>query len=909
MNQHTSAWKRPVIGLWNRFLVNQTALLISLLLVGIIGIWGLLANAVQHENQQFRTLLQHQVRAGLNEQSRSVGKVLVDYAVWNELADKVNREHPDFTWLSANLTPSIYTNMDIDAALLIDPARRQIDYAIMYGRKLAAPRQAMQLSAATWRWIDAAMRTPGQKARLTSVAYQDPQDSLHGRQLLLLAIQPVENERGEIPRQHGKLMLFARVFDPPLLQNMSGSYLLETPRIIFSPERAPARMSLPISGLDGQPVAWFSWGFTPPGDALLARLMPGVIILCLILFVLGSLLGQQARRLQEAEGDTLGRLRRQGFTLRSIVEQSDGQKPSLSCLQDLCQQIVGTLNADWGCIWRFDADRQMLRCIAAANPQGPCPLDSVDIPVNPDYLHRLQAGRYLVMDDRASTDLPPLSLSAYPGQEQRSQLDAAVRVGQQMHGILTVAGTHPRVWTQDAVNFIASAADALALMSETSARQEAEGELTHLFYHDRVTGLPNGHKLRQHLDVLTSLPHSHAGACILVVLSNLATVIEAYGSSVGAQVIARLAARLDDETRAGEMAARMGDTRFGLWLNGKSEAELGSRLDHLQQRLSEPLAIDGLSVHPRFLIGASLFPGDGDDADSLLRQAGSAIQHASQLSRQSWVRFNSGLNDELVQKHRLQMALREALDLAQLHLHYQPFVALDTGRVMGAEALLRWTHPEHGAISPAVFIPLAEEDEALINALGAWVLEQACAQVGEWRRLYSPALFIAVNVSVRQMETPGFHMLVANALARHRLPADAIELELTESIAASSAPELEYNLSSLQNIGVSLAIDDFGTGYASFSYLRRFPAVRLKVDRQFFDGVPENIQSSNLVRMIVAMGHVMGAQVIGEGVESAEQVAFLKAIGGDFAQGYFFSRPLPPQEMAAVLARAPYPVP
>jgi diguanylate cyclase (GGDEF)-like protein len=903
-----TSWTAPAIRLWNRFLTNPTALLISLLMVGTLGIGGLLANSARQENLEFRSLLQRQVSAGLSEQMFAVGRTLADYAVWDEFNDKVNRADLDMKWLSDNLTPSIYSNMDIDLALLIDPHQRSILYAIKFGQVLPTPNHAFQFSEREWRWLEQAMRIAHKKAQYTAMVHLEEQDGRSNRQLFLVAAHPVENEQGIIPARQGKLLLFAREFDASLLENLSSSYLIRDPRIRFVPERDPSRMSQAVRGLAGTPVAWFSWSFSPPGDALLTRLIPGAATLCLILFGLGYLLGQQARRLQRAQTDTVDRLRRQGSTLRSIVEQPAGEEPGLQHLQDLCWQIAATLGADEVGIWRHDAATGKLGRVAAADAQGGCDFDAGEWVVDADYLQQLEACRYLALNDLADV---PSSLRPELGRQSgvRSRLDATVRVDRQMYGIVSVGCHVPRIWTLDEINFICSTADVLALITETNARQEVEGELSRQFYYDRGTGLPNHHKLRQHLDAVTSQPHPHAGACVLVVLSNLAAAVDAYGGDIGEQLIARIAARLYSETRAGEMASRMGEARFALWLEGGSETELTARLNRLQLDLLVPLQIENRSVHPRFLIGVSLFPGDGYDAKSLLQQAGSAIQHASKLSRQSWVRFNSGLSEERRQKHRLQMELREALERSQLHLHYQPFVDLQTGAVVGAEALLRWDHPEKGAISPGVFIPMAEEDDALINSLGAWVLDRACAQIAQWRREHSPSLFIAVNVSVRQMETAGFRHVVASTLARYGLPTDAIELELTESIAASDAPDLELNLKALQQMGVSLAIDDFGTGYASFGYLRRFPVVRLKIDRQFFEGVPENPQSSNLVKMIVAMSHVMGAQVIGEGVESAEQVAFLKQIGGDFAQGYFFSRPLPPGEMEALLDKAPYAIP
>jgi diguanylate cyclase (GGDEF)-like protein len=910
MAKPISCFTRAVTGQWNRFLANQTALPISMLLAALLGIGGLLLNSARQENLEFRALLQRQVSAGIREQIRSVGRVLIDYAVWNEFAAAANRPVPDVHWLKNNLTPSIYTNQDIDFALLLDPARHEILYAIKYGQLQPAPAHALHLTDATWRWIEGAMRTPHRKAESTAMVNLDVQDGKAGKDLLyLLAIQPVENEQGEIPARNGKLLLFARQFDPPLQAILSSSYLIQTPRIRLTPERDPERMGLPVTGLNGKPVAWLSWGFTPPGDDLMARLLPGATLLCLLLFALGLLLGRQARRLQRTQTETLARLRQQGNTLRSVVERADSSVAGDGHLQTLCEQIAITLGVERVGLWRYDPDGQALSCVAAF-PDARTPADPVAIGDLADYLARLDRSRYLAIADLRQSSLPVWPFEREDGPPVLSRLDATVRVGSRLHGLFSLGCARPRSWTQDEINFICSAADALSLLTEVEARQQVEGEFARLFFYDHATGLPNRHRFRQHLDSEIAPPHPRSGACIVLALDNLTALTGAYGSEAGEQLITGMVHRLELEIRSGEMAARLGEARFALWLEGDGESDLSARINYLQRRLSEPLPVQGAVLHLRLRMGVCLFPGDGHDAESLLQQAGTAmLLHASQLDRSAWMRFNHGMNAALRQTQKLQIDLRAALKSEQLDVHYQPFVELDSGRIVGAEALLRWTHPEQGNISPDVFIPLAEEDSSLINALGAWVLGQACTRVARWRQHYDPSLFIAVNVSVRQMETAGFHQLVAHALMTHGLPPDAIELELTESIAASGAPELEANLRALQEMGVALAIDDFGTGYASFGYLRRFPAVRLKVDRQFFEDVPDNQQRSNLVRMIVAMGHTLGAQIIGEGVETAAQAAFLKEVGGDFAQGYFFSRPLPPEKIEPLLEQQPFALP
>jgi len=878
-----------------------------MMLIGLSGIWILLTNSAHQENREFRVQLQKQIAAGTESQIHSIGKVARDYALWNEFDEKINRPRPDMPWLRANLTASIYENLNVDVALLIDLQQHKILYGIKNGKILNYPYQALTLPDNIWPWLQKAMQQPLRESALTALVSRETEDGRSQSLLYLLAAHPIAAETTNTPSKHNaKILLFARLVDRDLLQQLSRSYNIQQPVVRFAPEDQPTKMSQPIFGLDHQPIAYLTWQITPPGDQLLQLAAPGAITLGTLLLFLGLLLGQQAKRLQHGQESTLRRLEKQGRLLRSIATSSEKQGKSLQDLQNLCQQLSETLVTDRVGIWRHDQDSQKLRCIVGTDTQGKTELQGVEVEASHLYLQELEQQRYVAVDEIDAVNNTE-SFSLYAARNQlHSILDVTVRVGSEVRAIISAECRHRRSWTQDEINFFCSAADGIALLTEANARQAAESELTHLFYYDRITGLPNYQRLRIHLDTLTSARNARPGACVLMDLSNLSSVIDAYNLTFGNQLLSHIARRIESLTRSGEIAASAGEARFALWFEGETEVELTKRLNHLQQALLQPLILDGTTIHPRFQMGVSLFPGDGHNADTLLAHARSALSHAHKLSRQSWVRFNRGMSQTQSEQHRLQMDLREACERGQLHLHYQPIIKLSNNRVIGAEALLRWAHPEKGAIAPDVFIPLAEADDALINSIGAWVLDQACAEIATWRRDFSSSLTMAINVSVKQMETEGFHRVVSATLARYGLPPQAIELEVTESIALSGTTELEVNLNALQQQNIRLAIDDFGTGYASFSYLRRFPVARLKVDRQFFDQVPGNLQRSNLVKTIVSMGHTLGAQVIGEGVEHIEQVEFLKQIGGDYAQGYYFSRPLTPQDMASFLQYSPY---
>jgi len=888
--------------LWRSFLFSPTALVITLLVLGLTGIYGLLTNSARIENREFSILMQHQVAAGTDDLLRNIGKNTRDYAVWDEFALKVNRAKPDLYWVGQTVDPSTHETLEIDLALLLDPSTHQILYGLCDGQRSTNPQTLTQFAERDWQWMQQAVRHPTNQSQVSAKTLSVSCNGHQSRQLYFMTIHPITNHAGATSANHGKLLMFARQGNPQLLREYARSFHLLAPSISYNTPPPGDLTHYPIKAQDGDTVAYLRWGLQSPGDDLLRILTPGATVLCALLLILGLLLGHQAQRQRARQQSTLRRLERQGDALRSIAQTPHGRANDRHGLQKLCQQLAQTLETARVGIWRHDLDSQKLHCIAGSGSYAEEGWTGARIDADPRYLEQIERERYIALDNLSgSTDSSNDFLAYAQLHGINSFLDTTIRAGKQMHGIISAECRHARSWTLDEINFLCSAADAVALLMESSARQAAEVELASLFYYDPVTGLPNSQRLRMHLDTLTAARRAGTGACALMQLGNLSMITEVYGQNCSEHIIKSVAQRIEALARPGEMAARIGETRFALWLEGETEAEITARLNQLDAALRTPIPLNDTLIHPRFQIGVSLFPGDGHDADTLLTQAASALQSARKLNQQSWGRFNSGQSQAHREQQQLKIDLSTALEGRQLHLHYQPFIDLASRQTSGAEALLRWEHPQKGNIPPSVFISLAEEDSKLINAIGAWVLDQACAQIAQWRHQYSANLNMAINVSVKQMETAGFHHLVATTLARHGLTAAAIELELTESIALSSTPELETNLLELQRLGVPLAIDDFGTGYASFSYLLRFPVSKLKIDRQFFEQVPANPQHSNLVKMMVAMGHAMGADVIGEGVEQIEQATFLQQVGGDFAQGYYFSRPLDPNAMERFL--------
>lgn len=337
--------------------------------------------------------------------------------------------------------------------------------------------------------------------------------------------------------------------------------------------------------------------------------------------------------------------------------------------------------------------------------------------------------------------------------------------------------------------------------------------------------------------------------------------------------------------------ARVGGDEFVIVVNGYDDtADLIRFARQILETIAVPFAVANNEYYLGASIGISLFPEDGQDVPTLMRNADSAMYSAKQRGRNNFQFFTAELNEHLLRRFAIEQLLRRALGAGELSLVYQPIVDSRRNRTIGAEALLRWYNIELGDVSPVEFIPVAE-DTGLIMAIGDWVLEHACAQLGEWRRTLEPDLVMAVNLSPRQFDD-GLVARIERCLALSGLAPDALELEITERLLMSDSESVLPMLSALSKMGVRISVDDFGTGYSSLSYLKRFPLHNLKIDRSFVAGLPDHRDSIAITQAVVAMAHSLGMNVTAEGVETEEQAAFLRSIECDKQQGYLFSRPV-----------------
>jgi len=427
--------------------------------------------------------------------------------------------------------------------------------------------------------------------------------------------------------------------------------------------------------------------------------------------------------------------------------------------------------------------------------------------------------------------------------------------------------------------------------------REAQRQLKFLATRDPLTGLYNRAYLTERMRDLfepggsTGTGELASVAVLFVDLDGFKKVNDTAGHEAGDALLCSVAQRLSACIGRDDTLARVGGDEFVIVISAyENTGQLIGFAHRILDMIAVPFAVAGNEYYLGASIGISLFPEDGQDVATLMRNADSAMYHAKQRGRNNFQFFTAELNQHLQRRFMIEQSLRRALAADELSLVYQPIVDSHDGGTIGAEALLRWYNSELGNVSPVEFIPVAE-DSGLIVEIGDWVLTRACEQVAQWRRTLAPDLIVAVNLSPRQFND-GLVARIERCLARSGLEPAALELEITERLLMSDTDTVLPMLNALTALGVRISVDDFGTGYSSLSYLKRFPLHNLKIDRSFVAGLPDHRDSIAITQAVVAMAHSLGMNVTAEGVETAEQAAFLRAIKCDKQQGYFYSRPV-----------------
>ena len=434
----------------------------------------------------------------------------------------------------------------------------------------------------------------------------------------------------------------------------------------------------------------------------------------------------------------------------------------------------------------------------------------------------------------------------------------------------------------------------VAVFSDISAIKDSESELKHLAHHDPLTDLPNRLLFSDRAEQALSSAQTHKRGCALLMLDldHFKMINDSLGHNVGDRLLKAVATRLQALFGPGITLARLGGDEFAVLAESCPQpAQAAALAQRTLDALKEPVLVDGNQLFINASIGISLFPSDALSAEQLLRNADSALFKAKSSGRNGYALYTEELTAHAQQRVEIAFELRRALEQEELRVYYQPVHDLQSSRLVGVEALVRWQHPQRGLVSPAEFIPIAERT-GLIAEIDAWVMQQACRQMCQWQQSGVVLAFVAVNVSSRLFARRELYQQVAQVLHDTGLDPAYLELEVTES-AVMDDPEVALEqMHRLRELGVRLAIDDFGTGYSSLLRLKRLPVQKLKIDQGFVAGLPWDEDDVAIVRVIIALARSMGMQVHAEGIEQAEQAAFLLAQECDLGQGYWFGRPV-----------------
>ncbi len=433
----------------------------------------------------------------------------------------------------------------------------------------------------------------------------------------------------------------------------------------------------------------------------------------------------------------------------------------------------------------------------------------------------------------------------------------------------------------------------------------ANQELTHLALHDMLTGLPNRTLLSDRIQQGIQAVKEQGGcfALMFIDLDGFKPVNDAFGHHMGDQLLREVGLRLREDLRSQDTLARIGGDEFVLMVHLTQPDDAMGLAERQVSLVNRAFTVAEHELKISASIGIALFPGNGTNPQELLMNADAAMYHAKGMGKNGYRFFDVSMNTNARKQLQLLQDLRNALDNAQFRLHYQPKFDALSGVAVGAEALLRWQHPQHGVLLPATFIELAEKT-GLIIPIGEWVLNEACRQMSLWCAQGYESWRIAVNLSALQFCHPGLVASVAAALERHQLPANRLTLEITETTAMSDADASMTVLQQLSDMGVDLSIDDFGTGYSSLMYLKRLPANELKIDRGFVRDLEHDSDDAAIVSAIVALGQALGLRIVAEGVETEAQQRFLTRLGCNSLQGYLLGHPLPADGFMADIQRA-----
>lgn len=525
----------------------------------------------------------------------------------------------------------------------------------------------------------------------------------------------------------------------------------------------------------------------------------------------------------------------------------------------------------------------------------------------PEEIHRIMMKRFeterivKISDTRLLPSMAGKLKKMLSEQNVRALVSLPIKEKDRIIGFMGYNSSKPlREWNLDSAEFTEIAAN---IVSDMLVKIENERKIKFLAYHDQLSQLPNRilfeERLKQALKESERMKKKVG--VVFIDLDSFKTFNDTMGHVLGDRLLSEVAKTLSDNIRSFDAVARFGGDEFVIMLNllsGTQDAV--AIMDKLMDEIRKPLYLNGQEFFITLSAGVAIYPQDGRDSDTLIKNADTAMYHAKSMGKNRYLICSRDMKEEVSEKMKLTNSLYRALEREQMQIYYQPLIRLDTNSIAGVEALLRWSLPERGIISPNVFIPLAEQT-GLINSIGEWVLENACRQGKLWQTQGHPGLRMAVNISVHQLNNPGIVKQIDRILKKTGLSPGSLELEITESVACNNADTTISVLSRLKTLGVSISIDDFGTEYSSLSRLKILPIDRVKMDMQFVHGIEGNEKDQAIAKAIISLAKNMNLKIIAEGVETKYQCDFLNEWMCDEIQGYYCYKPMPAEEIEKIL--------
>lgn len=769
---------------------------------------------------------------------KSIRSTVKDYASWGEAYTHLHKTvNTDWAFVRGNTGPGLYRKFDYQGVFVVNGADRTV-YSVIKG-ELKAVDVADWLGQPIGALLNKARAAIEDDAAVSTIVNFGGVPAI----IAASALTPGTDPTVQADDDPVSVLVFVELLDSVKLEAIGIDYGVEALRILDHDEASSSAVLMGENGIAGR----LRWNPEKPGQRLLGLMLPLLGVAAFLVSLMTWVLLRRTTLAAQALDNGYASLQASQIALTSSEERF---------------RDVAEASSDW--IWEVDA-KGHFSYLSERFEEITGLSKSAWIGANIDDLLFPDSGKlsqWLMVPKRRPNVSVQCSYIDFKGHARITRLSAREIAGNGFRGTA----------------------------SDITEEVEARRRIDYLSQHDALTGLPNRTRLQAFLDgKLKAAPtQEHPLVMLCLDLDRFKPVNDLLGHSAGDQVLNEISRRLGDCLRSGDLVARIGGDEFVLIVTDiSSQAEIEVLCRRLINSIEQPIALRGQEVFVSASIGIAMAPNDACEAAELLRYADIALYEAKAGGRHTWRFYAGDMNAKIIERRRLESDLRYAIKHGELLLHFQPRIRIADGRLVGAEALVRWQHPVRGLVSPDTFIPIAEET-GLIVSLSNWVLNAACDSAVNWPN----DVFVSINLSSTEFQRGNLVARVQKVLAETGFDPARLELELTETVMMEDAPGALEVMRALKGLGVRLAMDDFGTGYSSLSYLRSFPFDGLKIDRSFVSYLGENEGDQSIIQAIVGLGHALSLTVTAEGIETAEQLKLLKTVCCDEGQGYFLSRPL-----------------